>query len=57
MATVQEQILMSFFGKLADTDELDEETITALRSLLQSDKKVKAEEVVALLKENTEGAE
>lgn len=56
MATVQEDILKAFYAKLAGSKEFDKPMIDAVRRLLDSGKKFKAEELVAVLvKDKQEG--
>jgi hypothetical protein len=52
MATVQQQILESFFEKLSKLGTLEQTTLTELRTALQSGKKLKADDFVALLTKN-----
>jgi len=56
MATVQEDILKAFYAKLAKSEEFDKPMIDAVRAFLGSAKKLKAEDLVAvLLKGKQEG--
>ena len=49
MATIQEEILNSFYAKLSESKEVDKAKIDALRALFQSGKKLKADDFVAIL--------
>ena len=49
MATVLNEILDAFYAKLSESDAIDEETITALRALFESGKKLKADVLVGIL--------
>lgn len=49
MTTVRDEILESFYAKLAESDAIDDATIKELRVLFSSDKKVKADDFVAVL--------
>jgi len=49
MATVQEEILNVFYQKLSKSGSIDQPTIEALRRALTSTKKLKADEIVAIL--------
>ena len=56
MATVQEDILKLFYEKLAKSKEFDKTMIDAVRTLLGSGKKLKADDLVTvLLKDKQEG--
>lgn len=56
MATVQKDVLAAFYATLSKSKEFDQPMIDALRGLLESNKKVKADDIVALLaKGNQEG--
>ena len=52
MATVQQQILESFYRKLSTLGTMDQSTVDALRKVLQSGKKLKPEDLVAILARN-----
>jgi uncharacterized protein YbjQ (UPF0145 family) len=57
MPTVQEDILNAFTAKLSKSPSVDPATAEALRNLLTSAKKLKADDVIALLaKDPTGGA-
>lgn len=49
MATIQEEILESFYAELAKSCELDAATIENLRELFESERKLKADDFVAVL--------
>lgn len=49
MARVLDEILDSFYQKLSETDAVSEETVKTLRALIESDKKLKADDFVAVL--------
>ncbi len=49
MATVQEEILNTFYAKLTKSESIDEPTIDALRKTLTSTKKLKADDLVVIL--------
>jgi hypothetical protein len=49
MSVVQQDILTAFYAKLSKSTEFDQRMIDALRNLLEPDKKVKADDIVALL--------
>jgi len=49
MATIQAEILDSFYTKLSKSETVDVATIDALRELFQSRGKLKADDFVALL--------
>ncbi len=49
MATVLDDILDSFYERLAASEAIDAATIEALRILFQSGKKLKADDFVAIL--------
>jgi len=53
MATVQEDILNAFYEKLSKSASIDAKTVEALRMMLASGKKLKAEDFVAILAKNT----
>jgi len=48
MATIQEEILDSFYAKLGEAEEIDEEMVQALRALFESGKKLKADDFAAI---------
>jgi hypothetical protein len=52
MATVQQQILESFFEKLSKLGTLEQTTLDGLRKVLQSGKKLKTDDFVTLLSKN-----
>jgi hypothetical protein len=57
MSTVQEDILKAFYAKLGLSQEFDKAMIDEVRTLLGSDKKLKADDLVAVLvKGKQEGA-
>ncbi len=49
MATVQEEILNTFYAKLSKSGSIPPQTIAALRKTLTSAKKLKADDFVAIL--------
>lgn len=49
MATVLDEILDAFYERLAASEDIDAATIEKLRVLSQSDKKLKADDFVAIL--------
>jgi hypothetical protein len=49
MATVQEDILNAFCAKLSKSASIDAATVEALRKMLTSAKKLKADDFVAML--------
>jgi hypothetical protein len=53
MATVQEDILNAFFAKLLKSGTLDRVTVDALRKLLEQGKKLKADDFVAVLAQDS----
>ena len=53
MATIQEEILNSFYAKLSESKEVDKAKIDSLRALFQSGKKLKADDFVAILAKKT----
>ena len=55
MATVLDEILESFYERLSESEAIDETTIEELRTLLESGKKLKADDFVAILEDATEG--
>ena len=55
MATVQEEILNAFYQKLPKSGAIDQSTIDALRKALTSTKKLKADEIVAILASSVTG--
>lgn len=57
MATVLDEILESFYERLSESEAIDESTIEELRTLLESGKKLKADDFVAILENATEGAQ
>ena len=54
MAKVLDEILESFFAKLSESDTVNEETVKELRTLFASEKKLKADDFVAILKKVAE---
>jgi hypothetical protein len=52
MATVQEDVLNAFYTKLSKLGTMDQTTVDALRKVLQSGKKLKADDFVAILAKN-----
>jgi hypothetical protein len=54
MATIQAEILDSFYAKLSKSETVDEAMIDALRDLFQSRGKLKADDFVAILAKETE---
>ena len=55
MATVQEDILSAFCTKLSKSASIDPATVEALRKTLTSPKKLKADDLVALLTKSPTG--
>jgi uncharacterized protein YbjQ (UPF0145 family) len=55
MATVQEDILKAFSAKLSKSPSVDPAIAEALRKMLASAKKLKADDVVALLTKSPTG--
>jgi hypothetical protein len=49
MATVLDEILDTFYERIGASEEIDAATVKAIRLLLQSGKKLKADDFVALL--------
>ncbi len=49
MATVQEDIFKAFYEKLGRLGTLDKTAVDAIRKLLESGRKLKAEDLVAIL--------
>ena len=49
MTTVLGEILESFFEALSKSEAIDEETLEALRALFKSGKKLKPDDIVAIL--------
>jgi hypothetical protein len=54
MATIQAEILDSFYAQLSKSGTVDEAMIGALRDLFQSGGKLKADDFVAILTKKTE---
>jgi hypothetical protein len=54
MATIQAEILDSFFTKLSKSETIDVGTIDALRELFRSEGKLKVDDFVALLTKKQE---
>lgn len=54
MATIQEEILETFFNQLEKTDDFSKERVDKLRKVLLSVKKTKPEELVKVLSEGAE---
>jgi hypothetical protein len=55
MATVQEEILNTFYKRLSAAESVGKETADALRALFESGEKLKAEDCVAVLTKKTSG--
>ncbi len=55
MASIQEEILESFYEELAKLDEIDEEMVNQIREVFSSGKKVKADALVAIFAQESEG--
>jgi hypothetical protein len=53
MATVLDEILGSFYERLAASKAIDEETMEKLRILFESKEKLKADDFVAILESAT----
>jgi len=49
LAKVLTEILASFFTKLSESEAVDARTIAELQALFQSDKKLRADDVVAVI--------
>ena len=56
MPTVQEDILNAFCAKLSTLESIDPHTVDALRIVLTSGKKLKADDVVAMLVKDQAGS-
>ncbi len=54
MATIQAQILDSFYAKLSKSETVDAAMVDALRNLFQSGGKLKADDFVAILAKKTQ---
>ncbi len=48
MAKIQEDILEAFFEKLNDSEAVDKVMVDGLRTLLNSDNKLRADEIAAV---------
>jgi hypothetical protein len=53
MATIEAEILDSFYAKLSASETVDKATIDALRKRFQSGDKLKADDFVAILAKKT----
>lgn len=53
MATIQAVILDSFYERLSASQVVDQSTVEALRALFESEEKLKAEDLVAILARKT----
>jgi len=53
MATIQTEILDSFYAKLSKSETVDKATVDALRELFQSGNKLKADDFVEILAKKT----
>ena len=51
MAKVLDEILESFYAKLSESDTVNEAMVKELRTLFASEKKLKADDLVAILKQ------
>lgn len=49
LATIQDDILKAFYAKLSKSASIDQATVDALRKLLQSGQKLKADDFVGVL--------
>lgn len=49
MATMRDDILSAFYAKLSKSASVDQATVDELRKVLQSGKKLKADDFVAIL--------
>lgn len=49
MSRVLDEILKSFYSRLAESDAVDEAMIAELRAAFESEKKLKADDIVAVL--------
>ena len=50
MAKVLDEILEAFYAKLSESDSVSEATVKELRNLLASERNLKADDFVAILK-------
>ena len=57
MAKVLDKILESFYEKLAESDTVNEATVTELRTLFSSGRKPKPDDFVADLREGSAGGD
>jgi hypothetical protein len=55
MPTVQEDILNAFCAKLSKSPSIEPATVEALRKMLNSGRKLKADDFVALLEKDQSG--
>jgi hypothetical protein len=55
MATVQEAILNTFYERLSASENVSRDIVDALRALLESGEKLKADDFVAVLAKKTSG--
>jgi hypothetical protein len=55
MPTVQEDILDAFYAKLSKLTSIDQTTLDALRKVLTSGKKLKADDFVAIIAKDPPG--
>lgn len=53
MATIQTEILDTFYAKLSMSETVDKATVDALRELFQSGNKLKADDFVEILAKKT----
>jgi hypothetical protein len=53
MATIQTEILDSFYAKLSKSETVDKATVDELRELFQSGNKLKADDIVGILAKKT----
>ena len=57
MAKVLDEILESFYAKLSESDTVNESMVKELRTLFASEKKLKADDLVAILKKAAQESE
>ena len=53
MSRVLDEILHSFYTKLSESDALNETTVEEIRALFASKKRLKADELVAIVERTT----
>lgn len=57
MTKVLNEILEAFYAKLSESDSVSEATVNELRNLFASEKRLKADDFVAILNKTTQEAE